>query len=77
MPVTTLRRGSCLMFDIAIPPLLVWEPSHLKQPYPKQPYPSSFQHLSPLGIFKSGSLVERIELEDHEPNFPEGASLAC
>jgi hypothetical protein len=70
--VTTLRCGSCLRFDTANPPLLVWEPSHVKQPYP-----SSFQHLSPLGISKSGSLVERIELEDHEPNFPEGAFFAC
>ena len=39
------------MFDMAIPPLLVWAPS------------------------KSGSLIERIELEDHERNCPEGALL--
>jgi hypothetical protein len=70
--VTTLRPGSCWMFDIAIPPLLVWAPSHFKQPYP-----GSYGHLSPLGISNSGSLVERIELEDHERNCPEGAFFAC
>jgi hypothetical protein len=72
MRVTMLPRGSCLMFDNAIPPLLVWEPSHLKQACP-----GSFQHLSPLGISKSGSVVERIKLEDRERNCPEGALFAC
>ena len=61
------------MFDIAISPLLVWEPSHLKQLYL-----GSFQLLSPLGISKCGSLVQRIELEDHhERDCPEGAFFAC
>ena len=39
MRVTMRPRGSCLMFDMTTPPLLVWEPSNLKQPYP-----GSFQH---------------------------------
>jgi hypothetical protein len=60
------------MFDIATPPLLVWEPSNLKQPYP-----GSFHDLSPLGISKSDSLIERIELENYERNCPEGAFFAC
>lgn len=37
----------------------------------------SFQFLSPLGISKSGSLVERMELADQERNCMEGAFFAC
>jgi hypothetical protein len=48
--------------------LYLWPPADLRQPYP-----GSIQLLSPPGISKSASQVERIELEDHERNFSEGA----
>jgi len=61
-----------LMFNVARPPLPAWPPADLRQPFPV-----SIQLLSPPGISKSASQVERIELEDHERNFSEGALFAC
>jgi hypothetical protein len=39
MPVTTLPRGSCLMFDDVLPTLPAWKAPYLRQRFPRHAFP--------------------------------------